>query len=104
MAVSHVAGLTPGVYTICNVIVAISVALMGYHAQDRSQKPPAPPSGTIAVILCALLIWCAGCRTGGFSLGVRSPTFGSVALSVEGVAIGKGHCPTNAAPAVLWPP
>ena len=104
LAASHVTGLASNFYLACNVVSAICVALIGYHAQDRSQKPPAPPTGTVAVLLCGLLLLAAGCRTGGFSLGLKSNTFGSLGLSVDGVAIGKGHCSTNAAPSIVWPP
>jgi hypothetical protein len=102
LAVSKVSGLPPWVVTTCEVVTVASVALLGYHAQDRSDKPPAPPLGTLAILLAAGMAAFAGCKVGGLGVEVKSPTFGSVGLTLDGGVIGHGKLPTNA-PAATQP-
>jgi hypothetical protein len=96
LAVSKVAGLPPWALTACEVASVGCFAALGYHAQDRSNKPPAPPIGTLSIFLVAGLLAFAGCKVGGLGVQVSSPAFGSVGVSLDGGLIGHGRLPTNA--------
>ena len=93
MAASEVPGIPPRWHLVCDLVVACSLAAMGYHARDRRGRKPVG-KGTIAaslVLVGALTL--TGCRVGGLGLAVHSPTFGSVQLDLDGGMIGKGQLP-----------
>jgi energy-converting hydrogenase Eha subunit B len=96
LAVANVPGLAPWALTACHVVSVACVAGIGYHAQDRSAKPPSAPGASAAILLAASLVALTGCKVGGLGIEVKSPTFGSVGISLDGGIIGHGKVPTNA--------
>jgi hypothetical protein len=103
LSVSQVPNLPTWLHTACIVTVAASVALVGYHAQDRSGKPPATPAATLAIIGAALALSLTGCKVGGLGVQVSSPAFGSVGVTLDGGLIGHGKLSTNATGAATAP-
>ena len=95
LAALTVQGIPVPICTVLKVVAVVCGVLAGYHY-------PSPPGGvgkvTIgpALGLLVLALLAAGCKVGTFSLDVKSPTFGSVGLSLDGGRIGRGMCRTNA--------
>ena len=96
LAVDQITALSPDAHLACKVAASAALALVGYHAQDRSNKRPGPPAATLAILAAALCIYLAGCKVGGLGVQVTSPAFGSVGISLDGGVIGHGKAPTNA--------
>jgi hypothetical protein len=103
LAIDQISSIPAWAHTDCKVIAAAAVALIGYHAQDRSGKPPAPLSGTVAIIGAILLLTFSGCKVGGLGVQVSSPAFGSVGVTLDGGVIGHGRLSTNLTSAVTAP-
>lgn len=96
LAVANVPGIPPNIHMVGMAVSAACVAALGWHAQDRSGKPPVDPGTTVAIILAVGLVFSAGCKVGGLGLSVKAPPFGSVGLSLDGGVIGHGRLTTNA--------
>lgn len=95
----------PGMRLVLTCVSAGCVAGLGYHATDKSPRPPLPPLAIFIALGAGLLLVCGGCTLGGFAVGVKSNTFGSVVLAADGGAIGKEPMPTNSVPALpVLPP
>jgi hypothetical protein len=96
------AGVVAGLSMLC----AVALALLGYHAVDCTTCPGNKlrrVAAGLALMVCMLLV---GCAVSSLSLGVSSPAFGSVKLSIGGGAIGNKAPtlppePTNAAPVTV---
>lgn len=93
MAASEVPGISPRWHLVCDLVVATSLAAMGYHARDRQGRKPVSKCTIVSALLVAGVLTATGCRVGGLGLAVHSPTFGSVALDLDGGVIGKGQLP-----------
>ena len=93
MAASEVPGIPPQWHLVCDLTVAVSLAAMGYHARDRQGRKPVGKGTIVASIALVAALTFTGCRVGGLGLAVHSPTFGSVALDLDGGMIGSGQLP-----------
>ena len=96
LAVSQVPGIPGTLHLVCVCVSAAAVAALGYHASDATPRPPMPPIMLFALLLCSLLVACAGCKVGGLGVAVSSPPFGSVGITLDGGVIGHGKPATNA--------
>jgi len=93
IAASEVPGIPPRWHLTCDLVVAISLAAMGYHARDRRGRKPVSKYTIVSFLLVACILTATGCRVGGLGLAAHSPTFGSVQLDLDGGMIGKGQLP-----------
>ena len=96
MAASEVLKDCPKLHLACDLTASICLAIVGYNAQDKSGRPPPAPRLYTGILLAAVCIGACGCRVGGLGVTVRSPTFGSVAIELDGGLIGKGVLPKPA--------
>lgn len=71
------------------VTAAASVALLGFFAADAVPAKKITPLHALALAGAATLIVGTGCTVGKLALGVTSPTFGSVDLSIGGGTVGN---------------
>lgn len=74
---------------ILHVVSAVALALLGYHAVDCTTCPGNKlrrAAAGLALVACMLLV---GCVVSSLRLGVSSPAFGSVQLSIGGGAVGN---------------
>jgi hypothetical protein len=93
MAAGEVPGLPPKAHVVCDLVVAMALAVMGYHASDRNRRRPVKKATLLVCLFACAVMPVIGCRVGGLGLAVHSPTFGSVQLDLDGGMIGKGQLP-----------
>lgn len=93
MAVLAIDDLPPSVVLWLRVVGAIAVALLGYHAQNEGPPGGKPMMLLLCCLLAAFCLLIAGCRVGGLAFDVKSPTFGSVGVTLDGGMIGHGKLP-----------
>jgi peptidoglycan/LPS O-acetylase OafA/YrhL len=89
VAISQVQGCPEALRLHLLIVSAVCVALLGYFAQDRHPRPPLPAALILAVVVGGLAMVCSGCRLGGFTMQVKSPTFGSVGVAFDSGSIGN---------------
>jgi hypothetical protein len=78
---------------VLGLLAAACLAALGYHATDCSTCPGKALRSSAALLAITLCVVAAGCAVGKLAVGVSSPAFGSVKISVgEGVI---GHPGTN---------
>jgi hypothetical protein len=95
MSIDNVPGLPSWLYPILRATAAASAVLAGYHYPS----PPAGPTRIPIEVVTGLLVLCflsAGCELSRFTLSVKNPTFGSLAVSMGGGVIGHPSSRTNA--------
>lgn len=88
-AAAQVPGLPTDVVLGLKVVVAVCVALLGYHSADKFPRPPLPPMIVLAFLLVGIALLSSGCRVGGFAFKAASPTYGSVGIAIGNGAIGN---------------
>ena len=88
-AVAALPAMPQSVHIAAVVIAAASVALLGFFAADAVPAQKITPLHALAVVGAATLIVGTGCTVGKLALGVTSPTFGSVDLSIGGGTVGN---------------
>ena len=98
LAIRDVDNLPAWAHTLCEVVSVGSLAVLGYHAQDRSLKCPAGLSRTLMVFAVASSLALSGCKVGGLGITLASPPFGSLGVALDGGLIGHGKLPLNLPP------
>jgi hypothetical protein len=102
LAMSHVPGMPQWLVLASQAISVFALACLGYHAQDCPKDCPNRKSsaGVVACMAALLVIVTVtlGCRVGGLGLDVKSNTFGSLKLDLDGGVIGKGALPKPVTP------
>ena len=95
LAASQVPQIPDALHLVLVCISAACVAGLGYHASDIDPRPPFPPALATILLLVVLSVILCACKVGGFGLAIKSPTFGSVELNLDGGVIGHGKLVTN---------
>ena len=93
---------------ICAALAALSIALLGLHAQDCPPDCQGTATRVLKTVLtvagCAALL---GCSLAQFKLSLSNPAYGTLGVSIGGGSIGKqppalpSPTPTNAPASVL---
>lgn len=88
-AVHEWIGLPIWAHNATHVLVAVAIALVGYHAQDSLPGKGPPGSGPLLPLLVVSLCLLSGCQLAGLGVAVKSPTFGEVGVTIGGGVIGR---------------
>lgn len=74
---------------VLGLLAAACLAALGYHATDCSTCPGKALRTTAAILAVTLCVVAGGCAVGKLAIGVSSPAFGSVKISVGEGLIGN---------------
>ncbi len=91
--------LTPNWKMFFRLISALSVALLGLHAQDCPPNCQGNVAKNLNLLLLGLMVVSGvGCAVHGCKFGLSAPPFGSFSIDLRGGAVGKGACASTECP------
>lgn len=82
-------GLPDWAHNLSHLLTAVAIALVGYHAADQGANRSGRPPGALIPLLILSLALVSGCQLAQMGVGVKSPTFGEVRVTIGGGVIGR---------------
>lgn len=92
LALAAVPGLPPSVHTAAVCLASGATALLGFFA-DSAKAPDVSPRATLAALAASVAtVTVAGCTLAGLKFKVSNPTFGALAIDLEGGSLWRPGC------------